>query len=129
MINTKMYKEYYQALLKNRCYEGIFYKTTGIFCSPTCPARKPKFENCEFFESAQHALVAPFPCQRCRPSYENQVSELIQAFIEAVENNPEKHSKDEDFPYLCIDASTARLEFKKRFDTTFVAYHDAWGLR
>lgn len=46
-------KIYYQALLeKSSEYEGIFYvgvKTTGVFCRPTCPARKPKFENCEFF--------------------------------------------------------------------------------
>jgi len=33
-------------------YEGVFYvgvRTTGVFCRPTCPARPPKRENCEFF--------------------------------------------------------------------------------
>lgn len=42
-------REFYQALIdKNSEYEGVFYvavKTTGIFCRPTCPARKPKFNN------------------------------------------------------------------------------------
>ena len=33
---------------KDPSFEGIFFvavKTTGIFCRPTCPARKPKREN------------------------------------------------------------------------------------
>lgn len=74
----------YQALLdKNSEYEGVFYvgvKTTGVFCRPTCPARKPKLENCEFFATAQQALLASYrPCKRCRPlSHPNQVSEPVR---------------------------------------------------
>ena len=33
-------------------YDGVFYlgvRTTGIFCRPSCPARKPKPQNVEFF--------------------------------------------------------------------------------
>ncbi|PLR77377.1 bifunctional transcriptional activator/DNA repair enzyme protein Ada [Bacillus sp. V3-13] len=121
-------REYYQALIeKNTEYEGVFYvgvKTTGVFCRPTCPARKPKFENCEFFETAQQALLASYrPCKRCRPlSHPNQVSELVQKLVEAVEKNPEKRWKDQDFRELSVDASTARRQFKKRFGMTFVEY-------
>src|SRR5260221_2980699 len=128
MITAENRKEYYQALLdKNTNYEGIFYvgvKTTGVFCRPTCPARKPKFENCEFFETAQEALLASFrPCQRCRPlSYPDQTSELVQTLIEAIEKDPSRRWKDRDFQNLSIDASTARRQFKKRFGMTFVAY-------
>ncbi len=39
-------QEYYKALIeKNAEYEGMFFvgvMTTGVFCRPTCPARKPK---------------------------------------------------------------------------------------
>jgi len=125
---TKNIKEYYRALItKNPEYEGIFYvgvKTTGVFCRPTCPARKPKFEHCEFFETAQQALLASFrPCKRCQPlSHPNHVSELVRVLIEAVEKNPEKRWKDNDFEELSIDATTARRQFKKRFDMTFVEY-------
>ncbi len=120
--------EYYQALLaKNPEYEGLFYvgvKTTGVFCRPTCPARKPKFENCEFFETPQQALLASFrPCQRCCPlSHPNQASELIQVLVDAIETYPEKRWKDTDFQELSVDASTARRQFKKRFGMTFVEY-------
>ncbi len=121
-------REYYQALIeKNSEYEGIFFvgvKTTGVFCRPTCPARKPKFEHCEFFATAQEALLASFrPCKRCRPlSHPNHVSGLIQTLVEAVEQNPEKRWRTRDFQELSVDASTARRQFKKRFGMTFVEY-------
>ena len=128
MMRAENKPEYYQALLdKNPEYEGIFYvgvKTTSVFCRPTCPARKPKFENCEFFETAQEALLASFrPCKRCRPlSHPNQVSELVATLVNAVEANPEKRWKERDFQELSVDASTARRQFKKRFGMTFVEY-------
>lgn len=128
MLPEKKKKEYYQALLnKNKAYEGIFFvgvKTTGVFCRPTCPARKPKIENCDFFVTAQDALLASFrPCKRCKPlSHPNCVSKLVQMLVDAVEKNPEKHWKESDFKKLSVDESTARRQFKKRFGMTFVAY-------
>ncbi|MBA3721476.1 MAG: bifunctional transcriptional activator/DNA repair protein Ada [Parachlamydiaceae bacterium] len=128
MFTKNHIKEYYKALLeKNSIYEGAFFvgvKTTGVFCRPTCPARKPKLENCEFFETAQEALLASYrPCKRCRPlSNPNQVSKTIQTLIDAVEENPEKRWKDYDFKKLSVDISTVRRQFKKRFGMTFVAY-------
>jgi AraC family transcriptional regulator of adaptative response/methylated-DNA-[protein]-cysteine methyltransferase len=100
VITSENKKEYYRALVEKKAeYEGIFFvgvKTTGVFCRPTCPARKPKFENCEFFETAQQALLASFrPCKRCRPlSHPNHVSKLVQMLVEAVEENPEKRWKN-----------------------------------
>lgn len=128
MIQEDMRPVYYQALLDKKSeYEGIFYvgvKTTGVFCRPTCPARKPKFENCEFFATAKEALLASFrPCQRCRPlSHPNQVSELVQKLVHAVEENPERRWTEQDFKKISVDASTARRQFKKRFGMTFVEY-------
>lgn len=128
MITPKNKQKYYQALIeKNSEYEGVFFvgvKTTGVFCRPTCPARKPKFENCEFFETAKEALLASFrPCKRCKPlSHPNQVSHLVQTLVEAVENHPEKQWKESDLRQLSIDTSTARRQFKKRFGMTFVEY-------
>lgn len=39
--------------------EGIFYvavKTTGVFCRPTCTARKPSAHNVEFFATTSEAV-------------------------------------------------------------------------
>lgn len=128
MITEVQKQEFYQALLdKNIHYEGVFFvgvQTTGVFCRPTCPARKPKFENCEFYKTAGEALLASFrPCMRCRPlSHPNQVSDLVRTLVDAVEADPSRRWKDSDFEELSVDASTARRQFKKRFGMTFVEY-------
>lgn len=128
MLTSENIETYYKALLdKNTEYEGIFYvgvKTTGVFCRPTCPARKPKLENCEFFTTAQQALLASFrPCKRCQPlSHPNQISPLVKKLVEAVEDNPEKRWKNADFQALSTDAVKARRQFQKRFGMTFVEY-------
>ncbi|QIM17263.1 DNA-3-methyladenine glycosylase 2 family protein [Leucobacter insecticola] len=42
--------------------------STGIYCRPSCPARKPRRENCRFFPSAAACVAAGFrACKRCRP--------------------------------------------------------------
>lgn len=128
MISTAQTSIFYQALLdKNSEFEGIFYvgvTSTGVFCRPTCGARKPKKEHCQFFESAQDALLASFrPCKRCRPlSHPNEVSDTIRLLVEAVEKEPTKRWASADFKTLSIDESTARRQFKKRFGMTFAAY-------
>lgn len=51
--------------------DGLFVTgvlTTGIYCLPSCPARKPKAENVEFFATEGEAHEASLrPCKRCRP--------------------------------------------------------------
>jgi AraC family transcriptional regulator of adaptative response/methylated-DNA-[protein]-cysteine methyltransferase len=52
--------------------EGRFWlgvTSTGIFCRPTCAARRPGRERAVFFESTNAALAAGFrACLRCRPT-------------------------------------------------------------
>ncbi|WP_205547890.1 DNA-3-methyladenine glycosylase 2 family protein [Leucobacter sp. wl10] len=49
-----------------RVYLGV--TSTGIYCRPSCPARKPRPENCRFFPSAAACVAAGFrACKRCRP--------------------------------------------------------------
>src|SRR5207253_10997418 len=58
-------------LARDAGYNGIFFlgvRTTGIFCRPTCPARKPLPKNVEYFPTAKAALAAGYrPCKRCLP--------------------------------------------------------------
>ena len=43
-------------------------KTTGIYCKPSCPARRPKREHVEFFATAEEARAAGYrACLRCKP--------------------------------------------------------------
>ncbi|MEO7654489.1 MAG: methylated-DNA--[protein]-cysteine S-methyltransferase [Sphingomicrobium sp.] len=42
--------------------------TTGIYCKPSCPARRPKREHVEFFSTNEEARAAGYrACLRCRP--------------------------------------------------------------
>lgn len=128
ILLENMAKRYYNALLKKDSnYEGVFFvgvKTTEVFCRPTCPARKPKFENCEFFENAQDALIASYRlCKRCTPlSHPGEVSDIVKKLVNAVESNPEKRWTDKDFKEIFTDSVTVRRHFKQRFGMTFVQY-------
>lgn len=52
------------------CDETFYYGvvTTGVYCRPSCPARRPKRENVCFHATVAEAEAAGFrPCKRCRP--------------------------------------------------------------
>ena len=59
-------------LNRDRRAEGHFVlgvTTTGIYCRPGCPARRPRRENVRFFARGEDAERAGFrPCKRCRPN-------------------------------------------------------------
>lgn len=128
MISGSAQQEYYRALVdRDRAYDGIFYvgvTTTGVFCRPTCPARKPALAHCEFFPTAQSALLASYrPCKRCRPlSHPDQVSPVVQQLVDAIEATPDKRWSNQDFAALSVHSATARRQFRQRFGMTFVAY-------
>jgi AraC family transcriptional regulator of adaptative response/methylated-DNA-[protein]-cysteine methyltransferase len=56
---------------RDRALDGQFVfavRTTGIFCRPSCPSRRPKRANVRFYSSAVDAEKAGFrACLRCRP--------------------------------------------------------------
>jgi len=42
--------------------------STGVYCRPSCPSRRPRPENVAFFASCADAACAGYrPCLRCRP--------------------------------------------------------------
>lgn len=51
--------------------DGRFFfavRTTGVYCRPSCPARRPRRENVTFYATPGEAEAAGFrPCKRCRP--------------------------------------------------------------
>jgi AraC family transcriptional regulator of adaptative response/methylated-DNA-[protein]-cysteine methyltransferase len=118
----------YQAVVhRDPDYEGAFFvgvKTTGVFCRPTCPARPPKAENCEFFATAQEALLAAYrPCKRCRPlSPPEESSEVIRRLVSAVEQEPERRWRDSDVSAFGAHPATVRRQFQQRFGMTFIEY-------
>src|SRR5690554_1084387 len=127
-VDSHQSERWYRALLSRDAeYEGVFYvgvKTTGVFCRPTCPARKPNPENCEFFPNARAALHASYrPCKRCRPlSHPNVAPELVARLVSLVEAEPARRWREQGFRELGIDTGTARRQFRKRFGMTVLGY-------
>lgn len=56
---------------RDRSHDGAFVyavRTTGVYCRPSCPSRRPRRVNVSFFHSAEEAQSAGYrPCRRCRP--------------------------------------------------------------
>jgi AraC family transcriptional regulator of adaptative response/methylated-DNA-[protein]-cysteine methyltransferase len=58
-------------MARDSAHDGTFVfavATTGVYCRPSCPARRPRRENVTFFSSPERAEKAGFrACLRCRP--------------------------------------------------------------
>lgn len=70
-MEEKNHGKYTAIVSRDARFDGHFFvgvASTGIYCRPVCSARKPKEENCTFYESAAEAEHAGFrPCLICRP--------------------------------------------------------------
>src|SRR5215813_14006216 len=121
----------YRALVnRDASFEGIFFvgvRTTGVFCRPTCAAKKPARENVDFFATSSEALESGYrPCLRCHPMDPDQrPPKLIERLRNEVERAPGGRLTDKELAALAIDPSTARRQFKRHYGMTFQAYHRA----
>ena len=61
-------------------------KTTGIYCKPSCPARRPKREHVEFFATAEEARAAGYrSCMRCKPDEVGRDREAVAKAVKLIE--------------------------------------------
>jgi len=72
MITIQEQERYWQAVAERASEaDGRFVyavSTTGIYCRPSCPSRRPLRRNVEFFPLPEAAERAGYrACQRCRP--------------------------------------------------------------
>lgn len=118
----------YRALVdKDSSYEGTFFaaiKTTGIFCRPTCTARKPKRENVEFFPTPKEAILHGYrPCKICSPlEMPGETPRYIQQLLDELSGTPSLKFKDYGLRERGIDPAMLRRWFKKHHGITFHSY-------
>jgi AraC family transcriptional regulator of adaptative response/methylated-DNA-[protein]-cysteine methyltransferase len=63
-------------------------KSTGVFCRPTCPSRRPRRENVEFFDSPAQAQQAGYrACRRCAPLERSPQARKIEAACRYMDEN------------------------------------------
>src|SRR5882724_12543151 len=103
---------------RDRHADGIFYysvQTTGVYCRPSCAARRARREHICFHATREEAEQAGFrPCQRCRPNQpalaEQRAAVVAKAcrLIEAAEDMPNLEA-------LATAADMSRYHFHRVF--------------
>lgn len=82
---------------RDRSMDGVFYyavRTTGVYCRPSCPSRRPKPENVVFFKTRGAAQHAGFrACKRCKPDSDatgNPNSDLVEKVCRYIDSHPDQ---------------------------------------
>lgn len=119
-------------LEKDAAYEGTFVvavKTTGIFCRPTCRAKRPRPENVEFFASTDEAQRRGYrPCKLCRPLDASRRPALVERLMRVVDGSPQRATgpgralREHDLRALGVAPATARRLFRQHTGMPFAAY-------
>ncbi len=121
---------------RENALDGAFVfgvSSTGIFCRPSCPAKRPRRENVRFFDNATAAEQGGYrACLRCRPKAVdgNPQSAMVRAVCRYIEQHIE------DRITLSLLAKQFRLSpfhlqrtFKSVLGVSPRAYIDACRLR
>ncbi len=78
---------------RDRAWDGRVIgavKSTGIYCKPSCPARRPTRENVEFFASGGEARAAGYrPCLRCKPDEVGRDAQAVARAVQIIETAEE----------------------------------------
>lgn len=90
--------------------------TTGIYCRPGCPSRRPLRDNVRFYNNASDAAAAGFrACKRCQPqaaSADAAQTERITRLCRYIETAAQEPSLEELASYAGISAYHLQRQFK-----------------
>ncbi len=90
-------------------------KTTGIYCRPSCPARRPKRENVSVFDLNQQAEASGFrACKRCRPK-NISTAQSHRLAIEVACRSLELADQEPSLEALAEEANMSKFHFQKTF--------------
>ncbi|MFN8947128.1 MAG: bifunctional transcriptional activator/DNA repair enzyme AdaA [Alphaproteobacteria bacterium] len=116
----------YAALLaRDSRFDGqafVCVSSTGVFCRLTCPARKPRVENCTFFATIGECISAGYrACKRCHPLQAAATADPnIVALLKALDESPDLRWSEAHVEELGFDHSTVRRSFKRQFGMNFL---------
>lgn len=119
-----------QAMTGNdSAYDGKFYvgvHSTGIYCLPSCKAKKPKLENVVFYSTREEAIAAGLRgCKRCKSEkYPDVLPEWLHAVLKFIrQNRTERLSEGKLIQLTGVDISTIRRYFKTHLGMTPLTFH------
>jgi len=114
-------------LNRDATYDGVFFlgvRTTGVFCRPSCPARKPLPQNVNYFAAPRDAIMAGYrPCKRCEPlNVQGALPAWIRQLIADIEHDPTQRLTDADLRVRNLEPARVWRYFLKNYGVTFHAY-------
>ena len=106
-------------------------RSTGIYCRPSCPARRPLRRNVVFFRNNEQAQLQGFrPCLRCRPNQQPAAATLIEhAAQQLADASEESMSLSSLAKKLGVTPSGLRRAFHRRTGLAPRALADALRLK
>lgn len=116
-------------MTRDSTFDGRFYvgvTTTGIYCLPSCKAKKPLAKNIVFFEDRAEAIGAGFRgCKRCgSETYPDVAPRWLKSTLELMrKERAERIDETELARRAGVDISTIRRHFKIEFGMTPMAFH------
>src|SRR5438552_1035260 len=93
MAGNKHDRNWDAVLARDASQDGTFVfavSSTGVYCRPSCPSRRPRRENVTFFNKPDEAEKAGFrACLRCRPKAigGNHQTEMVKAVCRYIEQH------------------------------------------
>ena len=120
---------------RDRNFDGRFVyavRSTGVYCRPTCPSRRPRQEQVRYFLAPEEAKNAGFrACRRCLPDRQGTDDELVRLacdyineYVEANDAPPRLHEISE-----AVGAVPSHLQREFRRQTGLTPSQYARGRR
>lgn len=134
-VETLIEARWSAVMARDHLADGRFVyavRTTGIFCRPGCPSRRPARRNVCFFETAQAALAAGFrSCLRCRPLdvLESPVDDSVARACRLIEASEAPPSLNELAAAVGLSPGYLHRRFKAGMGMTPKAYGAALKIR
>jgi AraC family transcriptional regulator of adaptative response/methylated-DNA-[protein]-cysteine methyltransferase len=98
--------------------DGAFYygaRSTGVYCRPSCPSRRPSRDNAVFFETPEDAKQAGFrPCKRCRPDSVMADQLAVAKMLNLIESSEDPPTLDDLANEVGLSASYLQRVFKRQ---------------
>src|SRR5271165_6120814 len=126
--------DYWDAVAaRDRSMDGVFYYavlSTGIYCRPSCPSKRPRRENVVFFRVRAAAEHAGFrACKRCKPeaaAASDPNAQLVEKVCRYIDAHPDEPVTLETLSRaLAISPFHLQRTFKARTGITPRAYADS----
>ncbi len=123
-------------LERDLLWDGVLFygvRSTGIYCRPSCPSRRPRRNQVAFFSVPDAAESAGFrPCLRCRP---NDVAppgpvRLVHLVCTLLEQEPEASTSLTNIcQHIGVGMRTMQRAFQRTLGVTFQEYVGALRLQ